>query len=204
MDPVVVLAAPCCLVAAHRAAPAFTFQVELALLSARAAQTHLPIPSRPTTVRRGGLSSLPAPLPFTFITGVGAGVPDSWSELSSGGGRGYWSRGGEQLWTKRGAVCARWDSGLQRAQLMEGGRVGLLLFVFKPTSLEWSPRSGAGQRTHRQDKTLHAASHNILVSLYIGTLHCFVGPTTLVPVYFCCSTSPLVAVSFEDGGSFLW
>ena len=124
MDPVVVLAAPCCLVAAHRAAPAFTFQVELALLSARAAQTHLPIPSRPTTVRRGGLSSLPAPLPFTFITGVGAGVPDSWSELSSGGGRGYWSRGGEQLWTERGELCLCSEGFWFAESSADGGREG--------------------------------------------------------------------------------
>ena len=56
---------------------------------------------RPTFLERlgrrpcAGWSELAPPsLPFTFITGVGAGVPDSWSELSSSGGGGrYWNRG---------------------------------------------------------------------------------------------------------------
>lgn len=85
---------------------------------------------RPTFLERlgrrlcAGWSELAPPsLPFTFITGVGAGVPDSWSELSSsgegeGGGIGTEVRG-IQLWSNAlELLCARWDSGLQRAQLM--------------------------------------------------------------------------------------
>ena len=54
------------LAAQNSAAPAFTFQAELALLSARAAQTP-PYPrSRPNTIRRGGLSSEPTSLRLPY------------------------------------------------------------------------------------------------------------------------------------------
>ena len=109
--------------------------------------------SRRTAVCPGGLSSLPAPPPFTFITGVGAGVPDSWSELSSGRGGG--GDIGAEVACNSGpyelllcASAAR-KLGLELAESSAGGPVCCWSYQL----LQWFPRSRPGQRTHRQRHT---------------------------------------------------
>ena len=54
------------------------------------------------------------------------------------------------------------------------GLLLLLLVLVSPTSLEWSPRSRPGQRTHRigsRDKTLNAAQYTTCFTLEPTLVH---------------------------------
>ena len=159
-------------------------------------------PSYPVSAddRAPGWSELPpAPLPFTFITGVGAGVPDSWSELSTGGGKGGI---GTEVACNCGPMLLSYSVlggtlDCRDGQLMEGGLVCWCWSL--PTSPQWSPRSGAGQRTHRRQGQNTPGCFTRLTDTTFWSLRTLlhwqiallnVGPTTLVA--FFCVVGPLL------------
>lgn len=189
MDPLVVLAAPCCLLAAHRAAPAFTFQVELALLSARAAQTHLPGTSRPTTVRRvvWARSSLPTIHFHNWGGGGGARQLVGTLQQRGGGGGRYWNRGAWDPIVEQCSWAALCSVGLWVAESSAD-----VLLVFNQLLLNGLQGQGLGSaHIGSTDKTLTLLTSSESLHCYLCTIlhwhialldqqHCFGGS------FLCC------------------